>query len=544
MNKDRILSMLYELCAMPSVTESPGEIEAASGIADMLRRMDYFKKHPEGVIVHDIPGDPRGRRYTTALMRGGKKSPRTVIVYGHFDVVGVSEFGALQEAAFDPVRYTSLLREGRIALDEDAQRDLDSGEWLFGRGVMDMKFGLASCMEVLYQVEQDIDNFEGNILLLAVCDEEGNSTGMLGSLPYLKQLRDEEGLDFRGVVVTEPYMQQEGEEGIRRLHVASVGKLLPVFYCVGRSGHTCDPYGCLSPNLLTSKIVENLEQNAAFCDPAGEFYSPAPLCLKQTDTKTGYNVQIPVSAYAYFNLMTYRRNPDTVLEEMLDIARQSFAQVIETLDKRRRDFEKMSGASLAGKPQFTPKVLTWSELYNLCAEAHGDSFREHMARFIRENPERDGRELTIQVLGEAHKFCPDRDPMVIVCFAPPYYPNSPQVEKGGRIDRLCSHLAEYGMKNFGETFRIDYTFNGISDMSYMNIDPAIRSEDLEGNFPLWGETYSIPIDLIRSLSLPMLNVGCYGKDIHRHTERLHLPFSLNVTAPMIWEAVDWLLHRS
>lgn len=543
MNRDRILSMLCELCAMPSVTESRGEVEAAQGIADMLLRMDYFKAHPENVVVHDIEGDARGRRFTTALMRGGKKSAKTVILYGHFDVVGVSEFGALQSAAFDPMRYTELLRQGSIVLDPDAQRDLDSGDWLFGRGVCDMKFGLATCMEVLYQAEQDLANFEGNLLLLAVCDEEGNSTGMLGSLPYLKKLRDEEGLVYQGVIVTEPYMTHEGDgEKIRRLHVASVGKLLPLFYCVGRSGHTLDPYGCLSPNLLTSKIVEKLEQNPAFCDSAGEFFSPAPLCLKQSDTKDSYTVQIPVSAYAYFNLMTYRRNPDAVLGEMLDIARDSFREVLDGLAQRRSDFEKLSGLSMADKPAFQPKVLTWGELYNLCLSAHGDSFKQHMDAFIAGSTERDFRALTVQVIAEAHKFCPDRDPMIIVCFAPPYYPNSPQLAENSRIERLCAHLAEVGAERYGEHFVIDYTFDGISDMSYMNIDPAVRPGDLETSFPLWGNRYSIPIDLIRDLSLPMVNVGCRGKDLHRHTERAQLSYTLGVAAPMTWEAMQWLLR--
>ena len=542
MNRDRILSTLCQLCALPSVTESRGEVEAAQGIADMLLRMDYFKAHPEQVIVHDIDGDAHGRRFTTALMRGGRKSGKTVILYGHFDVVGVSEFGILQNAAFDPMRYTELLREGHIVLDADAQRDLDSGDWLFGRGVCDMKFGLATCMEVLHQAEERLDRFEGNLLFLAVCDEENNSAGMLASLPYLKDLRDRENLTYEGIIVTEPYLSHEGDpEKLRRLHVASVGKLLPLFYCVGRSGHTMDPYGCLSPNLLTSKIVEKLEQNPAFCDSAGEFFSPAPLCLKQTDTKESYTVQIPVSAYAYFNLMTYRRNPDTVLAEMLSLARDSFAEVLDNLQARRRAFEAVSGLSMAEKPDFQPKVLTWGELCALCAEAHGAAFTAHMADFAANCPERDLRALTVKVIAEAHRFCPDRDPMIIVCFAPPYYPNSPRLPEGGVIERLCGHLAEVGAERYGETFKIDYTFDAISDMSYMNIDPAIRPEDLEGSFPLWGSRYSVPIDLIRDLSLPMITIGCRGKDLHRHTERAQLSYSLDIAAPMTWEAVQWLL---
>lgn len=544
MNSERILSMLYELCAMPSVTESPGEVEAAQGIADMLLRMDYFKAHPGDVIVHDIAGDPRGRRFTTALMRGGVASKKTVILYAHFDVVGVSEFGALQDAAFDPVRYTALLREGRIALDPDAQRDLDSGDWLFGRGTCDMKFGLATCMEVLYQAQEQIDSLEGNLLLLAVCDEEGNSTGMLGSLPWLKQLRDQEGLVYQGILVTEPYLPRESDpENLRRLHVGSVGKLLPLFYCVGRPGHTLDPYGCLSPNLLTSKIVEKLEQNPAFCDCAGGAYSPAPLCLKQTDTKDVYTVQTPVAAYAYFNLMTYRRNPDTVLREMLDIARESFSEVLDGLARRRRDFEALSGRSMADKPAFAPKVLTWGELCALCVSAHGDAFTRHMAAFTAANPERDFRELTVQAVAEAHKFCPDRDPMIIVCFAPPYYPNSPQLPEGGTVARLCAHLADIGERRYGEHFIVDPTFDGISDMSYMNIDPAVRTGDLASSFPLWGSRYQIPVGLIADLALPAVNIGCRGKDLHRSTERVNLPYSLGVAAPMAWEAALWLLRH-
>lgn len=336
--------------------------------------------------------------------------------------------------------------------------------------------------------------------------------------------------------------RESDPENVCRLHTGSTGKLLPLFYCVGRPGHVLDPYGCLSPNLLTSKLVQKLEQNSAFCDRSGPYFTPPPLCLKQADTKDSYTVQIPVAAYTYFNYMTYRESPASVMERMLKLARDSFCEVLSELSLRREAFERLSGQSMAQKPRFAPKVLTWGQLYELCLSAHGPDFQKHMEDFIARSTQTDLRELTVSVLAEAHRMCPDRDPMIIVCFAPPYYPNSPALDESSDIAALCRHLADLGRAQ-GIEFIQDPTFDGLSDMSYMNIDPAACACDFGGIFPLWGSRYTVPVGLIRELSLPTVTIGARGKDLHRYTERVHLPYSLNVAAPILREAVFWLLSH-
>jgi arginine utilization protein RocB len=44
----------------------------------------------------------------------------------------------------------------------------------------------------------------------------------------------------------------------------------------------------------------------------------------------------------------------------------------------------------------------------------------------------------------------------------------------------------------------------------------------EANTPVWGDTYSIPFAGMRELNAPVLNVGPFGKDAHKKTERLHI----------------------
>src|SRR5690606_20932806 len=82
-------------------------------------------------------------------------------------------------------------------------KDLESGEYLFGRGIFDMKCGVATLMTIMEYLSDDVENFEGNLIFAAVCDEEGNSGGMLSVVPELIRLREQEGFEYLAVVDTD-----------------------------------------------------------------------------------------------------------------------------------------------------------------------------------------------------------------------------------------------------------------------------------------------------------------------------------------------------
>ncbi|HLR52605.1 MAG TPA: peptidase M20, partial [Candidatus Avamphibacillus sp.] len=56
---------------------------------------------------------------------------------GHMDTVGVDDFNKQRELAFSPEDWMKFLQDEKIP--EQAKEHLDSGDWLFGRGVLDMK---------------------------------------------------------------------------------------------------------------------------------------------------------------------------------------------------------------------------------------------------------------------------------------------------------------------------------------------------------------------------------------------------------------------
>ena len=544
MNIDRMKNLLIELCSVPSISETPGEIEMAEKIYETVMKMDYFKNNPANAGINPIKNDPFGRYYVHALMEGKPESKKTVILLSHFDVVNVEDYGTYKDYAFKPLEYTELLKKGSgISLSEEAGTDLASGDYIFGRGIMDMKFGLALDVEIMHQIENKLDNFPGNILLLSVPDEENNSAGMLASVELLAALKNEKGLEYVCCIVSEPHFPKYPGDSSKYMYTGAVGKLLPVFYCVGKETHAGDPFSGLNPNLLTAKIIEEIELNPDLSDVSASFRTPAPVCLKQSDTKKSYSVSTPAAAYSYFNFITVSSSPDEVLNRLKSISKKAFEEVLHSIENKAERLQALTG-SKPKLPSVKPMVITFRELYKMCLEARGKEFDEHMESFIKNSPESDLRELSVDIVREAHKFCPYRDPMIVLFLAPPYYPHSGTSEQKGKIAEITEKIIKKANSKYGENLSREPFFPGLSDMSYLGLPDNMDVESLKTNLPLWGDKYTIPLDAIASLNIPFMNIGPLGKDAHKYTERINISYSFEIASKLVFEAVLSALDAS
>lgn len=537
MNIERMKKLLYDFCSVPSISETPGELAMSGVLYDKVSELRYFRDNPENMAIHPIKGDRMNRSYFHALMEGGGGSRKTVILLSHFDVVDVADYGSYKDYAFNPPEYTELLKKDcSISLSQEAREDLQSGDYIFGRGTMDMKFGIALDVEIMYQLQDKLDNFPGNILLLSVPDEENNSAGMLAAVELLAELKKEKGLEYVCCIVSEPHFPKYPGDDSKYIYTGAIGKLLPVFLCFGRETHAGDPFSGLDPNLLTGKIIEMLELNPDHSDSVEGFRVPVPVCLKHSDVKDAYSVSTPAASYAYFNYMTIVSSPDEILERLRHVGEEAFAEVLRNIQDRADRLQTLTG-SKQKLPQVKPVVITFQELYNMSLEAHGDVFKEHMKVHMENLPAGDLRELSLGIAREVHKFCPYRDPMIVLFFAPPYYPHSELNRQKGNIASVVDAIMEKALEKYGEKITPEPFFPGLSDMSYLGLPGNISIGNLKANFPLWGERYTIPLDAIAQLDIPFMNIGPLGKDAHKYTERLCISYSFNIAAKLVFEAV-------
>ena len=155
----RIEDIAIELTNIFSVVDTKGEIDVSERVYEIMGNIPYFKENPKDLFFVNT-NDQLGRKSVVAILRGKKQSKKTVVLIGHTDTVGISDYGELAEYANDPYKLAEEFK--KIKLDEVVRKDLESGDYLFGRGIFDMKSGDAVIITLFEEVAKDLDNFEGN----------------------------------------------------------------------------------------------------------------------------------------------------------------------------------------------------------------------------------------------------------------------------------------------------------------------------------------------------------------------------------------------
>ena len=69
---------------------------------------------------------------------------------------------------------------------------------------------------------------------------------------------------------------------------------------------------------------------------------------------------------------------------------------------------------------------------------------------------------------------------------------------------------------------------GISDLSYTGMEGNQNFDSFTSNIVGYGITYDLNLEALSRLNIPGVVFGGEGKDIHKNTERLNMPYSLKV----------------
>lgn len=489
----RAREIALTLTSWPSVTGTADEAGFAQRLAASLTGFD-------AVWTEAIPDDPAGRCNVFALRRG--RSRRTVVLTGHFDVVPTDNYGDLESLAFDaeallPAIISRLKRTGDHSL---ALADFESGDFLPGRGLLDMKAGLAAGLAASEAYSGD-----GSILFLAVSDEEDRSAGMRAAAPPLKKLAVDENLDIRLVINLDAISDQgDGTQG-RVAALGSIGKQLLTAFVVGKEAHACYPEDGINAAYLAAELLTEFEMVPELSERTGNEVAAPPTALHAKDLKSGYNVTTPAQGWLYWNMLQHRRSAADVMAIAQDLARRAMARA-----KARfgRDIP----------------VMTYAELASPLTEGA-------LARKARELAGRTGLDLPERSkLLTAHAWALSGllGPAIILGFGSIPYPavslDDPELEAA-----ITRAVRPHGLG------LIRY-FPGISDMSFLGKAPG--SGDA-ANTPLAGSSFDLP----EPAGYPVINIGPWGRDYHHWLERLHAPYAFDVLPLVLLNVMDTVLEK-
>lgn len=522
--KEKIAEIFYPYVGINSKTGTALENETGAFVHAYFAKVPYFIQHPEYFGSYSIQGDPFNRTVEWAFVRG--KGRRTVVLMHHFDVVDIEDYGLLKPLAFTPAELEQAMLNNIDAYDAETRADLLSGEYIFGRGTMDMKGGGAIEIALLEMLSQEND-LDGNVLLVGVPDEENLSAGMLGAARLMADLKKRFDLDYVLLINTEPGMH-EGE--VRSMPAGGIGKVFPFLYARGVLAHASHSYKGFNPLWIVGDVVRRAEMNLAppeLRSATGEA-TPPPTWLMVRDSKEIYDVSMPLSGFACLNVFTYVNRPEVVLNAFREVCAASTADVLADANRITDDFHRKAGLTPREQPWMTA-AITFEEFIAQQKAARGKAFEDvyHAALEKANAAVRSGEKTTAAatwaLLDTLAPLADVYQPLVIVGLIPPYYPSVVYTDRPDftvTVTRVLKTVNGAAQGKFGEKFELE-NYMGISDLSYTSLNDASGVEQLiSRNMPLYGETYNIPFREIGEISMPCVNIGPVGKGVHKMTERV------------------------
>lgn len=479
-----------ELVKIKSVNTTKGEKEIAEYIENYIRNIPYFKKHSDRVIIQKLKNDKLDRRNVFAYVKGTKEEcDDTIIFHGHMDTVGTEDFGALEKYSTNP----DLLLEKMLEMDlsKEIRKDLETGDWMVGRGSCDMKSGVAVFLVLLEYFSERTDEFKGNILLSVNPVEENLHTGIIEGIEVLNKLKTQENFNYI-MAINNDYIcpLYEGDTN-KYVYTGTVGKLL----------------------------------------------------LKMQDLKMHYNVQTTVDAFVYFNYFVHNNSIEEIMKKLIDVSNLAVSNLMDTINTNYKKYCDLAKIDYK-KIDYDVKVISYEEIYDLALKNFKGNLDEEIENYtlklIEENT--DKRETSMLIVKRLVEIAKTKDPMVVIFFAPPYCPHNTlkkEVKEEEELSKKLRGLLDEFQDEVGETYEMFQFFPSLSDSSYIKIDDDEESIDkLIKNFPQYKNLYNVPLHEIKKLNISAINYGCYGKDAHKWSERVYKPYSFGVLPKLIIKTVE------
>lgn len=522
-----------ELTSRPSVTGSGDEASFGPWLAEWLRGQPHFGT-PEIDAFPVAPGD--GRHVVTMLARKGGR--RTVVLTGHYDTVTIADYGDLAPLATEPealmAALVTRLSNAKTGAEARARDDFSTGNYLPGRGLLDMKSGLTAGLAAIASLLEDPDLKEGNLLFIAVPDEENASAGGRAAAALLGEYAKAHNLDIEAVINLDAIADDgDGSEG-RVIALGTVGKVLPTAYVVGVPVHSGFPLRGISAAVLASAIAARLEWAAELTDESAEAAGTPVSLLSFKDGKTGYDVTTPGSAFVTWSVLNHRRNPAEVLDIVEALVREATAGCIAELKARAAKSGQQAGL-INTAPEV--EVIRYGALLE---EVRGsrpgiDAELEELAKGLGNDlslPEK-CQALTAALWAKSGRTGPA---VILGLGSIPYLATELADE---RVRAAAAALIAEAREAHGTEISAAEFFAGISDMSFFGQSHANALPDLARDTPAWDLLVGMKPESVSQL--PTVNLGPWGRDYHTPLERIETDYGFRILPGLLHDLTARIL---
>jgi arginine utilization protein RocB len=327
----------------------------------------------------------------------------------------------------------------------------------------------------------------------------------------------------------------------------SIAKMNFFVYVKGILTHAGKILEGINPSGIMSRIVSRIELNLDFIDEIEGEMSIPPTWVHVKDSKEVYDISTPESTIGYLNVLNFATSPEEVMKKIMDICVEESDEFMKKYSDVRAVFMEKTNRKSIGN-DWPVHVVTFNELLDILKEKGEeyykkydefekkiiDDLRFNKMSFVNANYEL--VEYIIKLINRQEMF-------IVAGMTMPLYPGVSNLFQEDVSDYL-DIINKFTSKEWNQEYMNRYYFTGISDLSYSSLNYDIEStvSQME-NMPLWKKYYDIPFEDIKEIQMPCINIGPWGKDFHKISERVYKEDLFERTPRIIEHVMEYLFKN-
>ena len=345
----------------------------------------------------------------------------------------------------------------------------------------------------------------------------------------MAELQQRYGLEYVLMIDSEPHLRANPDEGVYT--AGSIGKMMPFVYARGMLSHAGISHEGFNPLVILGDVMRRTEMNPDLAEvhPITGQISPMPTWLMARDSKTIYDVSMPLSAFGFLNILAFTNRAAAVMSALEAICRTSAAEMTAQVNRGIETFYHYNGPAPC-PARWQTRVMTYEAYLAQQKEARGEAFEAWYQQMTGDvvasvyRGEQTSASATWAILDRLTDMDGAHQPLVILGWVPPFYPSVCYLDRpdySAAIQQLWGHLNRISEEEWGQKYDLAAYIMGVSDLSFSSLPQGEETgQVVAANMPLFDRTFTIPFRQIGQISMPCINIGPWGKDVHRLTERV------------------------
>lgn len=345
------------LVSIPSVAHAKGPSLITKAIYDGLGEFPYFKNHADHLNL--IAHEESSKSSIVALVKSFDAIEDTLVILCDTDTNSPYHYGVLKRFSTNCDELQQQLSQSKDITNETLKKGIDSGDLMFGLGILQSKCATGSMLVALKELSDNHVRLKLNILFICTSESAIQHRGIKKCIPFVHDLIKKEHLKLRLCVNAKPNFPISRTDKDLHIYTGNYGKVEPSFYIIGNSASAFRPYAGFSASIIASELIRELELNPLFSQSLHQ--KPLVPTFDSLRVKEFGKDYSPDGMQISFSMPLVNISLDDLLELLKNSAAKAIENAAELIDQREASYANLNHEEFIPLAQ-DAEVVSFSDL--------------------------------------------------------------------------------------------------------------------------------------------------------------------------------------